>query len=101
MYTITLNEKFHYFKWKFRLCKRLYATEKKILYKLKENEETPEALTKAEKLKKGLFDLLHEIVLIRFQALVRQKEREQILSKSLQIGLIAVMIVTMLAGKIA
>jgi len=45
--------------------KEEYATEKKILSKLKENEETPEGLMKAEKLKKGLFDLLHEIVLIR------------------------------------
>ena len=44
--------------------KEEYATEKKILSKLKENEETPEGLMKAEKLKKSMFYLLLEIVLI-------------------------------------
>lgn len=45
--------------------KELYNTEKKILAELKANEETPEGLEKVEQIKKGLFHLLHDIVLIR------------------------------------
>eukprot|EP01018_Ginkgo_biloba_P034974 Gb_33253 [translate_table: standard] len=45
--------------------KEEYNTEKKILAKLTAKEESLQGLQKAEDLKKGLFDLLHEMVLIR------------------------------------
>uniref|UniRef100_A0A0D6QV62 4-alpha-glucanotransferase n=1 Tax=Araucaria cunninghamii TaxID=56994 RepID=A0A0D6QV62_ARACU len=45
--------------------KEEYNTEKKILAELKAKVEPTEGVQKAEQLKEGLFDLLHEIVLIR------------------------------------
>jgi 4-alpha-glucanotransferase len=48
--------------------KEEYATEKKILSKLKENEETPEGLMKAEKLKKACLTFYMRLFLL-FQSL--------------------------------